>query len=322
MKSLRTLSFSLVAVVVALAGCSADNAQSGTTDTPHSVQAKSTIANGDGAESGGRGRHGFGGFSHGPGSLVVAALHENINLTAEQRATIEALQRKSHAAWAPLLDKTRVTALAAQIRAGKIDTTAMTPLTRDENAMGEHMALASSNLKTLHDTLSKEQRTALVDAILAKHAKGPDGERKRDHKGAHADVERGGERHMGLHRGPVASLLQDIALTPEQKETLRAKLEASRPTKPSDADRDAMKARFTARKQAMDTKLRSFVNDGFDAAAFVTPPADAANMGPENRRDRMAKELSILVSVLTDAQRDQLAKKIEAGPPGGPQWNP
>ena len=66
-------------------------------------------------------------------------------------------------------------------------------------------------------------------------------------------------------------------------------------------------------KTAMDAKLQSFKSDSFDAKAFVAPPANAPKIG--GPADHMAKELSAVVSVLTPAQREKLAQKIEQGPP-------
>jgi hypothetical protein len=66
----------------------------------------------------------------------------------------------------------------------------------------------------------------------------------------------------------------------------------------------------------MGAKLQTFKTDSFDAKAFVAPPADAAAMkrGVGNPHDHMAKELSVIVSVLNADQREKLAQKIEKGP--------
>jgi Spy/CpxP family protein refolding chaperone len=164
--------------------------------------------------------------------------------------------------------------------------------------MAERQAKSAEKLATLHKTLTAQQRTQLVDAILAK-------------KGEHAKKERPEgklEGRGGREGGPMGHLLAGLDLTQAQKDQIRAKLDADRPAPPSEADRAAMKT-------AMDAKLQSFKSDSFDAKAFVAPPANArvAKMGAPS--DHMAKELNAIVSVLTAEQREKLAQKIEQGPP-------
>lgn len=203
----------------------------------------------------------------GPDFLVFAALHENINLTAEQRSTIEKLAHQNRP------DKTHAPALAAAVRAGKIEPMDTTP--------------SAVSIETLHKTLTKEQRVALVDAMIAKRG---DARRPPEHQAADGKV----LHHQPLHE----KMLEDIELTDAQKAAIKTNLEAARPK--------------VDMKQAMDAKLQSFKNDDFDAKAFVTPPA---GMTPH-------AELSAIVSVLDQTQREQLAKKIEQGPPVRVQMRP
>ena len=108
-------------------------------------------------------------------------------------------------------------------------------------------------------------------------------------------------------------LLADLDLTQEQKDAIKTKLEAQRPAKPSEEQREAMKAKFESMRSAMQVKLESFKGDKFDATAFVTPPKDLA--GPPAGGMNRVNHLAIITSVLTPAQRETLAARIEQGPP-------
>jgi len=174
-------------------------------------------------------------------------------------------------------------------------------------------------LASLHDTLTPAQRVALVDSIekhAPKHGRGP-GAHARKRPTQDDRAARGprpdGDRHLRPHGGPGPGpmfLLHGIDLTQEQKEALRAKLEAERPAKPSEAEREAMKTKFLAMRTEMKARLESFKGDAFDAKAFVTPPSGFDKpMGPSP-----AKELATVVSILTPAQREALAARIEKGP--------
>lgn len=305
MNAFRSL-FPVLGVIAALAGCSADNGSNTGVNTANSVHAN-TARETDGRM--GRGKHGraFAGRPHGgPDSLVLAALHEDIGLSAAQRSTIENLVDQRQRTEPRQPDKARAAALASAIRSGNIDrSTFQAALDGREAMMKERLAKSTSSLATLHKTLTKEQRAALVDAIVAKraeHKHRPRGER--GHRSEHA---------QRVGHGPMRVLLQGIELTAEQEAQLKTKLDAAQSAPRSEADREAMKAKFEAMKKERDAKLQSFKSDSFDADTLVTPPANRPKDGPQHN-DRMVNELSIIVSVLTPAQREQLAKKVEEGP--------
>lgn len=306
MKSFRSM-FPILGVVAVLAGCSGSES----TNTGQGSSAISATTTSEKPEEGrphaGRPMHGPG--HGGPDFLVFAALHENsINLTAEQRSTIEGLIEKREGgprgehAERPAPDKAKTAELAAAIRSGKIDAARLQP-NRDgakmESLHQERQAKSAEKLATLHKTLTKEQRSALVDAIVAKQAKHGEGKPEGRPEGKFAGRPHG-------EGGPMGHLTEGLDLTQAQKDQIKAKLDADRPAPPSEADRTAMKA-------AMDAKLQSFKADNFDANAFVAPPANAPKLGAPS--DHMAKELNAVVSVLTAEQREKLAQKIEQGPP-------
>lgn len=311
MKSLRTI-FPVLGVALALAGCSAETGTNGGANsvndngssTALSTDAPATEVAGD-SQQGPRGHR-----PGGPDFLVFASLHEDIGLTDAQRATIQGLvqakpaladvaQRKPDAAHA--------TALASAIRAGKVDLVKLDApdATARETFMREHLAQSAKNLATLHATLTPEQRAKLVDAIAAKHANGPQGPRGPHERRPHA----GGA--PGEH-GPLGGLLADLELTPAQKEAIKTKLDALKPADAQRPDREAMKAKFDEMKKEMDAKLQTFKGDAFDASAFATPPASMPKFTPS--QDHRSAELSAIVSVLDQSQREKLAQKIEQGP--------
>jgi Spy/CpxP family protein refolding chaperone len=111
-------------------------------------------------------------------------------------------------------------------------------------------------------------------------------------------------------------LLQDLDLTDAQKEQIRTKLQANRPAPPSEADREAMKTKFEAMRAEHKARLESFTKDTFDANAFLAKPANAPEPGKgmKGMHEHMLNELAAITEVLTPAQREKLAAKIEKGP--------
>jgi Spy/CpxP family protein refolding chaperone len=300
MKSLRIL-IPTLGIVAALAGCSSGNEAGASSGTTTVAQAQSTDAGArPGHPHGGprRGHHG------GPETLVFAALHEEISLTPAQRSTIEGLVPHDRPAERGP-DASRTAALAAAIRSGNVDAAALAAPRPDAAAMQARVASSAKALATLHDTLTKEQRSLLVDAVTSKGHGGP----------PHDGPPRGPGADPRGPGGPLGGLLDELGLSAAQRAQIEAKLAADRPSAPSDADREAMKARHEEMKKALDARLASFKADAFDANAFVAPPAGAPAAGPPEHDDRIAKELAAIVSVLDASQREKLAARIEQGPP-------
>lgn len=299
MKSFRTVVPMFVLGIAALAGCSGVDNTANTGSSTNAIAATDEAAPAAKKQGGPRAGRPHGG----PDFLVFAALHEEIGLSTEQRATIQALVEKNRpkegARRGPDVqpDKAKITELATAIRSGNVDATKLRN-DRGDATMQQHVAASAANLATLHDTLTKEQRAKLVDAVIAKHAQRGDGPAKGGPGG-----ERGPRGEHGA-MGPGGHMLEGIDVTDAQKAEIEAKLLANRPAPPSEANRTAMKA-------SMDAKLQTFKADAFDANAFVQPPT---NM-PKGHADGMAKQLQVIVSVLTPAQREKLAQKIEQGPP-------
>ncbi|MFO0761848.1 MAG: Spy/CpxP family protein refolding chaperone, partial [Byssovorax sp.] len=272
-----TVALCLAASVGALGGCT-QGAAGGAT-TAEAVQAK-----GDGPGRGHR-RHGPPG---GPEALFVTALHE-LDLSDAQKTTIQAAMDKARPkppAEPGKIDAGRAEigkALADGVRAGKIDEAAVKAKAgAHEKEMEAHRADLASAIATLHDTLTKDQRKALVDAVekrMAEHGPGeghhgrpggpggpggPDGERGGP-RGEHGPRgERGGpggpEGHGPgpMRGGPLGPMLHDLDLTEAQRADIHKALEAQRPAPP---DADAMKKQHEAMRDAMKAKLAAFVED-------------------------------------------------------------
>lgn len=308
---------SLAALSVGVFGCNKPSTQNANDEESDVAAAESELTQAEPM------RHG----PMGPGMLLGAALH-HLDLTDAQKATIkgelDALsagagdKRGEHEA----MHK----ALAAAVRSGKVDEAAL--LAQLPKEPGDMTRVAKA-ISTLHDTLTSAQRRQLVDAVEAKldkhgehgmrehkgdregreHARENKGERKGEREGARE----GGREHGPGMMGPMGHILRDLDLTDAQRDQIR---EAMKKNAPSEADREAMKAAHDSFRTAMRARLETFAADSFDATAFVTPPADA-KMGPKGMAGGMIKMVATVVPLLTDAQRETLAKHLEEGPPAG-----
>jgi hypothetical protein len=226
----------------------------------------------------------------GPDFLIVAALHEPIGLTADQEKTLQGLLPTAPPGPRPF-DKARAAALAAGIRAGKVDVTAEA-LPPSDFAVRE--ASLANALNTLHATLSATQRRALVDAVEQRAAE-------------HATSGRGGPKDHAGPRGPLEHLLEGLDVTAAQEQEIEAKLAAAHADRPSE---EALRVEHDAARASMRAKLETFAGDNFDGAAFVTP---SGAMRPGGH-DRFLTYIAIVTSVLDASQREKLAARIEAGP--------
>ena len=287
---------SLTALLAGFAGCNKPSVNSSAGDDESDVaSAESELGQPDPM------RHG----PPGPAMLLGAALH-HLDLTDAQKTTIkgelDALRsaagdhREDHEAFHK--------ALAAAVRSGSVNEAALMQNLPQEH--GDPARLAKA-LGVLHDTLTAAQRRQLLDAVAAKMDKheGRDGKPER----AYRDGERGPEMH-----GPLAHMLHGLDLTDTQRKAIH---EAMEKNAPSEADRASMKASRESFHKAMRERLESFASERFDASAFAAPPADA-KMGPKGMAFGMVKMLATVTPILTETQREALAKHIEEGPAAPP----
>jgi hypothetical protein len=301
MKSLRaSMMIPLFGLLATLAACS------GQAQTDGTAQTNNAVANASQSD-----KHAFGRpMMGGPGMLVFAALHEpSLELTDAQRTTIQAAADSIAPKGPPAGAQAHASALAAAVRAGKVDVATLSP--KMEIAPSEeHKTALVKALTTVHQTLTKEQRVALVAAVAkhqGKHGDGPKGEGPK-HEGM--------KHEGGAHFGPMR-MLEGLDLTKDQEAAIQKELEANKPAKPTEAEREAMKAQHEAMKKELDARLQTFASDTFDANAFVAPIANAPKAAPHG--DRFVADLAAIVPLLTPAQREKLATKLEKGPGFAPK---
>ncbi|AUX48681.1 hypothetical protein SOCE26_102220 [Sorangium cellulosum] len=317
----------LVGALVGAVGCTAETGQGDTSPSDEAAEAAlaqgpSTDDRAAGPRGDRKGFHGRPGGAHGPERLLRAALHE-IDLSDAQKATIEgALDGLRDGAKDRPKDPAPFAALADGVRAGKIDRAAIEAKLAEAGRGGEeHRARVTGALSTLHATLTKEQRRALVDSIAAKMdaqgERGPWG--GKGERGPRGDMgergprgERAGMGGPGMKGGPLGHLLRGIDLRDDQRAQIEKALEG---TRPSEADRQAWKADFAAKRAEMRARLEKFAEDRFDANAFL-PAADGKH-GPRAHQGRMVDALAAIVPILDQAQRDALADRLEKGPAAG-----
>jgi Spy/CpxP family protein refolding chaperone len=312
-------SLSIFGLLVTLAGCSAQAGTAPSSSEPGTATAAQAQAQDNAAASGPRFAGHHGGF--GPEMLLGAALHEDIGLSDAQKTTVRAALDAIRPTPPAADEKGKAFGadLAAAVRAGKIDTSALAakaPAGPSEALHTAHVEAVKKALSTLHATLTADQRKKLVSAIEAHADEGPPEGRGGEHGRGHREGGPGrgpGNHGPGMHG--ALGLVADLDLTDAQKETLRTKLEASRPAAPSTDDREARKAAHEAMRADYKARLESFTKDTFDATAFVAKPANAPKLdGKGAFHEHMLTELAIVTEVLTPVQREKLAQKLEQGP--------
>lgn len=315
---------SLVGALAGLAGLPGCVDEGGSPRSPDVAEGAAPLAaQGAGDEEAGgpagpharpRGHHGPGGPEH----LLRAALHE-LELSDAQRSAIEgALAKLPERPMGPPPEASAVfSALAEGVRAGKVDPAAVAAKGGGAPPAGfeEHRAAVAGALETLHATLTKEQRRALVDAVAERmEGREPRGERSgpRGPGGARDPGGPGGPPGGG----PLGFLLDRLDLTEAQRDAIDSALEAQRP---AGEDVEAMKKRHEAMRAAMSARIEGFAADSFDAKAFLAPPEGAGLPEPGQHLQRMAETFAVVVPLLQPAQREALAALLEQGPPAPPR---
>ncbi len=295
--SFKFFASALFAASLAIGGC----ASAGPT-----IEADENVASNPEAVSGAdsnakhemRGMHGH--------PLIGAALKE-LDLSAEQRKTIEASVENMHTGQHEQM-KAFHKALADQVRAGKIDEAALKTQAGDmEKAKTEHRAAVVKAVETLHATLTPAQRAQLVTFVKERMAdKEAHMKDRPEHGKKHGKEGKEGEHHA-RRGGPMMFMLHGIDLRDDQKKAI----EAAMPPKP-EKDADDHQAKFAEHKARMDAALEAFKSDKFDAAT-VLPEHD----GKHPMAEHFVKMLQAVVPILDADQRAELAKRVEEGPKMG-----
>jgi len=229
---------------------------------------------------------------HGGIAMFVAMSLDTLGVDDNQRDQIEKIQKDIHAELRPAHDaeKTVLLALADGVAAGNVD------LARTDAAIGElakisaasHDVVADS-LDALHQTLTAQQREALVDKVEAHIAvwhetNSPDEAAERDKHGGH-----------------LAKLATDLALSPDQVEKIRANFTTSMGTA----------AKYDRAELDTDLKMfaEAFASETFDAHAMKNDGMVSAHMATWGLT-RMSHLYAAAAPVLTPEQRTKAADRL------------
>ncbi|MCC6900483.1 MAG: Spy/CpxP family protein refolding chaperone [Polyangiaceae bacterium] len=247
------------------------------------------------------------GAHRGPGFMLRAALKE-LELSPAQVQKIEGLLTEldsAHPAESPshqAFDQ----ALAAGVRAGKLDRAALEPhFTALDKSASEGRKKVHAALNELHRTLDAEQRKSLVAALEARTERGDKGRHAFGDEqacGGDGQCDHAGKRGFGRRHGPGPGMFHDLDLTDAQREKLQSAL----------PDRAAMKGHMKKKGEHMKQLLAAFAGDGFDADKLA---ADA-DKSPRAHAEARVEHLQALLGVLEPAQREKLAARVESGPRG------
>lgn len=265
----------------------------------------------DSAEAGVEGSADHAGKPHhrGPGGMIVKTALEELELTADQQTKIKGLFAKDAPSEAERdAHEARAKQLADAVRAGKIDASAFP---KPEGKEDKRAAFAA-DLDALHAVLTADQRSELVAALRDRIPEGPPGEWKgKRHEGEEGKRGKEGKGRRGKG-GPMGFLLHGLDVSDEQKASIEKALTDAGlgPKDGPDGKRPDMKDM----KEKLEAALDAFVKDDFKAADVL--PAPPAEAGPH----KFIESLAVIVPLLTDAQREELADRLEEGPMGrGPK---
>jgi Spy/CpxP family protein refolding chaperone len=229
---------------------------------------------------------------HGGFAMFIAMSLDSLNATPEQAAAITKIRTDMRAAMAPAHDaeKAVLLALADGIEANKIDQPKLAAAIAQVTtaAASVHGAVADS-LSALHATLTPPQRAALVDKVeghfeVWHHTNAPVEAATRD-----------------AHGGHLGKLANELALSREQVETIRASFASSMSGVPH-FDRAEADAHLRAFGDA-------FAGDSFDPKALSTGGAVNAHMAAWGMM-RTVHFYEAVLPVLTSEQRAKLAGDI------------
>lgn len=228
---------------------------------------------------------------HGGFAMFIAMSLNSLNVTPEQAAAITKIRTDMHAAMAPAHDaeKAVLLALADGMASNEIDQPRVdAAIAQLKTASARVDDAVAGSLGALHATLTPPQRAALADKVEAHfevwhHTNTPDEAAMRD-----------------AHGGHLGKLAKELALSPQQVETIRASFTSSMSGVPH-FDRAETDARIKAFGAA-------FAGDTFDPKAHSTgsPNAHMAAWGIT----RTVHFYEAVLPVLTPEQRAKLADDI------------
>ena len=226
------------------------------------------------------------------GAFFRAAL--DTELTDDQKAAIDKLEEPAkndpgtrHEISAYHAD------LVASLKMGRFDGAKIqadeATFAKATQARQEEQATA---LNGLHETLTADQRKAVVEAIRTSQAA---------HEHAPAAMSDAGASEWTARR--LERMKSQLVLDLDQQKEVAAVLAKSAPPA------SAAQAHFDAMKKQMDTLLAAFEKDAFDAKKLDISATPGRK--PTEALDRQVKYLEQLLPILTAGQRDRLAASIE-----------
>jgi Spy/CpxP family protein refolding chaperone len=345
----------MMALTIGLVGCVDETNGEGSGQLSSKKSAVSAIDHGDKSyrensksgrrdHKGIRGKHGRKGRKHrDPAGMLIKTALKQESLTAEQRATIEAIVAKKKEGRKEMRREGKQafrSTLAQAVREGNLDANTMKAHFEERSKKREARAAARREaLDTLYTTLDATQRQAVVADIKARFEKKRDGRKgSRKHggkygkgfgkgkrgeghreknewakgEGAHRKGKKGFRGKVGRHGGSVFRLVKELDLTEEQQAQIAELKQSQRANRPDKAQREEKRE---AMKQCRASFLESLATDNFDATAA------RCNKGTdEDKTAKMNQRLAgfnSLMGILTEDQRNQLAERIENPPKRG-----
>ena len=222
----------------------------------------------------------------GPGGFFLNQV-DKLDLRADQTTTVAGIRTSLQAAAAPVRTARAALGveLAKEVRAGTLDESRIQPLV--EKVTAAHVATRpamQAAVQQIHDTLDATQRQALVAAMRAKGEQG------------HA---------RGAMKGRMERIAAELGLSDDQVATIRASMKAA-----FVARGDTMRAEHGQMKARMETLASAFEGEAFDARALDV--GEHIGAGVAHVAGIHQAFLNAAVPVLTAAQREALATKIEA----------
>ncbi|HEY6559829.1 MAG TPA: Spy/CpxP family protein refolding chaperone [Polyangiaceae bacterium] len=271
---------------------------------------------------------------HGISAMLLMSVH-SLELKPEQKTEVAAIEAdleklgEQHKGTGEKLGND----VSEGVAAGKIDRAKTNADIKElSKAVEATVPGIQDAVNRLHKTLDPEQRKAVVASMTAmaekmrergaemgthgagrgagmgkpggghdKHEYGP-GPGKHGH--AKGEPGAAGPRGPGMGgHGPMAMLTHDLALTPEQNEKIRAKLEAE-----VKAQKAAMQGQMTAMTKQLEAIGKAFVTETFDAKKVGVgkqAPAMVKRMAESG-----VKFAEIVLAVLTPEQRAKFAERV------------
>lgn len=222
--------------------------------------------------------------SGGPLRFLEKAL-KKLDLSAEQRAALDALKANTREKAAPL--RTAATAaakeLAHQVKLGAIDQVKLERQVAQLKTASEQVRPAITQaINTLHHTLTPAQRQQLVSALKKKHEK-----------------RRWGHRHHKMKK-----IAKKLGLSEDQLDRLKEVMMSS-----FKGHRSEMKGHHKQHREQLRAAAEAFKSESFDAGSFQIFEGPMARFQPHLQR--FTAIAGKVLPLLTPAQREKLAELIE-----------